>query len=268
MALGNEKFLPIPASLMESLHAKASSTGQSGPLAGSNTPNSIPSHHISKIIRPDRAADTDIDAHEVITIMASPLPPINPPPSLIHHHHHHHHPRHPSSSGQSKNSITSSSSLHSHPDDQSHPTYASAQSANTSLHSFDTRTAPESSQVPGHPSTHSNWSSNSNSILTQSPRVAPLVLRDRAFSTVSNASTTSSVKRKALPTTISPIALRYSSGEYLSQTLEEPDAAYTRTYSDDSPTIYQFPATASAQAFAPAGLSRNSSQRYDLTLSN
>jgi hypothetical protein len=193
--------------------------------------------------------------------MASPSNPTLPPPSplLIQHTPTRHYLPRLSTCGYLEASIASSASLHTHPDDQSYPSHASAPSA-TNLHHSDTRVAPESSQLPQIPS-NPPLSSNSHNNIIKDQRIAPLKVRDRSLSTVSTTSTTSSVKRKALPTNISPLALRYSTGEYLSSTLEEPDAPFNRTYSDDSPTIYQFPATASAQAFTP-DLSRNSSQRY------
>jgi hypothetical protein len=112
-----------------------------------------------------------------------------------------------------------------------------------------------------HPSTNSPPSARE--LQQQQPSAIPsLIVRDRALSSLSTTSSTSSspVKRKALPPNISPLALRYSSGEHLASTLEEPESPFIRPYSVDSPTLYEFP-NRSSKAFAPATLSRHNSQR-------
>ncbi|KAI0111765.1 hypothetical protein F4814DRAFT_423532 [Daldinia grandis] len=52
-----------------------------------------------------------------------------------------------------------------------------------------------------------------------------------------------SIRRKPLSSTASPIATRYSSGEYLaiSKGLPGPDQRFSRSFSVDSPTVYEFP---------------------------
>ncbi|KAH9903914.1 hypothetical protein F4778DRAFT_72206 [Xylariomycetidae sp. FL2044] len=52
-----------------------------------------------------------------------------------------------------------------------------------------------------------------------------------------------SIRRKPLSSTASPIATRYSSGEYLSivKDLPRPEQRYSRSFSVDSPTVYDFP---------------------------
>ncbi|KAK8048942.1 hypothetical protein PG994_010672 [Apiospora phragmitis] len=52
-----------------------------------------------------------------------------------------------------------------------------------------------------------------------------------------------SIRRKPLSKTASPIVSRYSSGEYLAVTrdLERPEQRYSRSFSLDSPTVYEFP---------------------------
>ncbi|CAJ2512820.1 Uu.00g009390.m01.CDS01 [Anthostomella pinea] len=50
------------------------------------------------------------------------------------------------------------------------------------------------------------------------------------------------IRRKPLSSTASPIATRYSSGEYLAiVNLPRPDHRYDRSFSVDSPTVYHFP---------------------------
>ncbi|KAI8629427.1 hypothetical protein F5Y19DRAFT_432864 [Xylariaceae sp. FL1651] len=53
-----------------------------------------------------------------------------------------------------------------------------------------------------------------------------------------------SIRRKPLSSTASPIATRYSSGEYLAtivKNLPRPDQRFDRSFSVDSPTVYEFP---------------------------
>ncbi|KAK7969614.1 Intracellular protein transport-like protein [Apiospora saccharicola] len=52
-----------------------------------------------------------------------------------------------------------------------------------------------------------------------------------------------SIRRKPLSSTASPIVSRYSSGAYLSLTraLPRPEQRYSRSFSLDSPTVYEFP---------------------------
>ncbi|KAJ8123151.1 hypothetical protein ONZ43_g829 [Nemania bipapillata] len=52
------------------------------------------------------------------------------------------------------------------------------------------------------------------------------------------------IRRKPLSATASPIATRYSSGEYLAsvvKSLPRPEQRYDRSFSVDSPTVYEFP---------------------------
>jgi hypothetical protein len=52
------------------------------------------------------------------------------------------------------------------------------------------------------------------------------------------------IRRKPLSSTASPIATRYSSGEYLAsvvKSLPRPEQRYDRSFSVDSPTVYEFP---------------------------
>jgi hypothetical protein len=80
-----------------------------------------------------------------------------------------------------------------------------------------------------------------------------LTIRSRGFSTASSNSS-SSVRRKPLPLTASPLATRFSSGEHLAATLELPEQTFVRPYSVDSPTLYEFPSK-SAIPFSPARFS-------------
>ncbi|KAI1155256.1 hypothetical protein F4825DRAFT_85952 [Nemania diffusa] len=57
-------------------------------------------------------------------------------------------------------------------------------------------------------------------------------------------SATRPIRRKPLSATASPIATRYSSGEYLAsvvKSLPRPEQRYDRSFSVDSPTVYEFP---------------------------
>jgi hypothetical protein len=75
------------------------------------------------------------------------------------------------------------------------------------------------------------------------PRLPSLSIRDRGLSIASSTSSTSSVRRKPLPLTASPLATRYSSADHLTGTLELPEQDFIRPYSVDSPTLYDFPPT-------------------------
>ncbi|KAI0526012.1 hypothetical protein F5B22DRAFT_588756 [Xylaria bambusicola] len=58
------------------------------------------------------------------------------------------------------------------------------------------------------------------------------------------ASPVQSIRRKPLSATASPIATRYSSGEHLAsvvKSLPRPEQRYDRSFSVDSPTVYEFP---------------------------
>lgn len=57
------------------------------------------------------------------------------------------------------------------------------------------------------------------------------------------------IRRKPLSLTASPIATRYSSGEYMSHAkdLPRPEQRYDRAWSVDSPTVYEFPPQAHAE---------------------
>ncbi|KAI1259795.1 hypothetical protein F5Y18DRAFT_287253 [Xylariaceae sp. FL1019] len=123
--------------------------------------------------------------------------------------HQQHHP-HPSLSALSETSRASS-------DVSSHAPFPSFTDYSPSLNSFPT---PLSS--------------------VSSPRNAKgLALNNRA--TISAAQP---IRRKPLSSTASSIATRYSSGEYLasaSRDLPRPDQRYDRSFSLDSPTVYEFP---------------------------
>lgn len=59
---------------------------------------------------------------------------------------------------------------------------------------------------------------------------------------LSTASTSSFVKRKPLPTSASPLATRFSSGEHLPPALLPPvDLQFTRSFAEDSPTLHENP---------------------------
>ncbi|KAJ2897331.1 uncharacterized protein MKZ38_004794 [Zalerion maritima] len=71
-------------------------------------------------------------------------------------------------------------------------------------------------------------------------------------------SPTSAIKRKPLSKTASPLATRFSSGDYLvavSKNYQRPEQRFSRAYSVDSPTIYDFD-VASPAAVAAASISK------------
>ncbi|KAK9425117.1 hypothetical protein SUNI508_03257 [Seiridium unicorne] len=60
------------------------------------------------------------------------------------------------------------------------------------------------------------------------------------------------IRRKPLSSSASPIAIRYSSGEYLTiaQGLPRPEQRYSRSFSVDSPTVYEFQPAATIETIA------------------
>jgi hypothetical protein len=94
-------------------------------------------------------------------------------------------------------------------------------------------------------------------------QIPPLSIRSRAETLSSPLATTSSspVRRKPLPATASPLATRYSSGEHLAANLEQPQQTFSRPYSVDSPTLYEFPPTAKIPSGA-AGYTEQSLSMY------
>ena len=69
-----------------------------------------------------------------------------------------------------------------------------------------------------------------------------------AASTSPAAFTNRPIKRKPLSATASPLATQYSSGDYLmiSSDLPKPETRFSRSFSVDSPTLYEFPERAAA----------------------
>ncbi|KAI1119638.1 hypothetical protein F5Y14DRAFT_10445 [Nemania sp. NC0429] len=127
---------------------------------------------------------------------------------------HQQHPHHPSLSALSE---TSSASTHVSPFPSlpPHPSYAAA-------------------DQPPPPLTLPVLPSVSNARNTKG-----LVLSGRASAPVARP-----IRRKPLSSTASPIATRYSSGEYLAnvvKSLPRPEQRYDRSFSVDSPTVYEFP---------------------------
>lgn len=94
-------------------------------------------------------------------------------------------------------------------------------------------------------------------------QLPPLSIRSRAETLSSPSLTTSSspVRRKPLPKTASPLATRYSSGEHLAATLQRPEQTFSRPYSIDSPTLYEFPPTSQIPS-APASEAEQSLSMY------
>ncbi|KAM0614916.1 hypothetical protein ACHAO3_004764 [Verticillium nonalfalfae] len=63
---------------------------------------------------------------------------------------------------------------------------------------------------------------------------------------------TNIIKRKPLSSTASPLATRFSEGAAtLSIHLPKPETRFSRAYSVDSPTLYEYPAAASEHSLAP-----------------
>ncbi|TVY50076.1 hypothetical protein LOCC1_G000086 [Lachnellula occidentalis] len=120
----------------------------------------------------------------------------------------------------------------SEPSDLTHPSHSHP-------HPIDTRPA---STIAASPQTQQGENHR--------PRAPSVSLRDRGLS-ISSISSSSTLRRKPLPTTASPLAIRFSSGEHLAATLELPEQPFTRPYSVDSPTLHEFPPT-NRLPFAPA----------------
>jgi hypothetical protein len=125
----------------------------------------------------------------------------------------------------------------------------------------DTSHASEPSDLPStiHPA---NSPANNHPTNTRE-QLPPLSIRSRAETLSSPSSTTSSspVRRKPLPKTASPLATRYSSGEHLAATLERPEQTFSRPYTIDSPTLYEFPPTSKTPS-APASEAEQSLSTY------
>ncbi|KAL2067488.1 hypothetical protein VTL71DRAFT_1913 [Oculimacula yallundae] len=98
------------------------------------------------------------------------------------------------------------------------------------------------------------------------PRNPSVSVRSRTatLSSVTSTSSTSSspVRRKPLPSTASPLATRFSSGEHLVATLQPPDQNYVRPYSVDSPTLHDFPPTPKTFPYSPAVHTVQQSSRF------
>lgn len=127
------------------------------------------------------------------------------------------HPHHPSLSALSETS-SASSHVYSFPSFPSHPSYAADQPP-----------------PPPPPLTLPVVPSVSNARNTKG-----LVLGGRAVSVP----VARPIRRKPLSSTASPIATRYSSGEYLAsvvKNLPRPEQRYDRSFSVDSPIVYEFP---------------------------
>jgi hypothetical protein len=125
----------------------------------------------------------------------------------------------------------------------------------------DTSHASEPSDLPS--SIHPANSPPENAPANTREQFPSLSIRSRAETLSSPSSTTSSspVRRKPLPATASPLATRYSSGEHLAANLERPEQTFSRPYSIDSPTLYEFPPTSKISS-APAGDAKRSLSTY------
>jgi len=107
----------------------------------------------------------------------------------------------------------------------------------------DTTHAAEQSDLPS--SIHPTNSPPEKPQTNDRDQIASRPIRSRAETLASPSSKTSSspVRRKPLPATASSLATRFSSGGHLVATLEQPEQTFTRPYSVDSPTLYEFPPT-------------------------
>ncbi|KAI0544884.1 hypothetical protein F4679DRAFT_563351 [Xylaria curta] len=147
--------------------------------------------------------------------MSADIPPFQQPPlmaSAATTHHHHHHP------SLSALSETSSASTPGFP----FPTFPSYADKPLPL---DPRASVSASPPPPPVSSSRNTKG--------------LVLNGRNSSPASQP-----IRRKPLSSTASSIATRYSSGEHLAsvvKTLRRPEQRYDRSFSVDSPTVYEFP---------------------------
>lgn len=103
----------------------------------------------------------------------------------------------------------------------------------------------------GHPDTDSSPISHPHSPSNQS--------RSRAVSSASSTySTSSAIRRKPVPLSATQRVVR--SPDLLESTLEAPEDVFSRQYSLDSPTLYEFPAS-SKTPFAPASSAKNRHSR-------
>lgn len=126
----------------------------------------------------------------------------------------------------------------------------SSRNLNPSAQESDTPSASDASDLHIHTQTPYYPSST---VADTSPRnhqgIPPSTIRSRT-DTISSISSTVSLplRRKPLPVTASPLATRFSSGQYLASALEAPleipKHSFERPYSVDSPTLHEFPPTA------------------------
>ncbi|CAL3970917.1 unnamed protein product [Diplocarpon coronariae] len=113
---------------------------------------------------------------------------------------------------------------------------------------YDSYSSDFDSYPPSSDNTHTRTISHTPIDSRTRPRNPPVSVRSRAetLSSVASedSSSSSSVRRKPLPSTASPLATRFWSGESLAATLQPPGQPSDRPYSVDSPTLHEFPPTA------------------------
>ncbi|KAI1430138.1 hypothetical protein F5Y12DRAFT_722187 [Xylaria sp. FL1777] len=149
------------------------------------------------------------------------LPSQEPPFMAATTHHHHHHPDHPHHHQQQ----------HQH---QQHPSLSALSETSTasthvsfSAFPFYADQPPPLSNPPAPPVSGSR---NTKGLVLNNGRVS--------------GPPTQPIRRKPLSSTASPIATRYSSAEHLAsvvKSLPRPEQRYDRSFSVDSPTVYEFP---------------------------
>ncbi|KAI0408938.1 hypothetical protein F4802DRAFT_616720 [Xylaria palmicola] len=138
------------------------------------------------------------------------------------HQHQHQHRYTPSLSALSQTSVVSETA-----------------SASSAVSPFPPLPAYADQSSPPSPSQHSPRASVSSSRHSRNTKGLVLNARD-------SGPPTQPIRRKPLSLTASAIATRYSSGEYLAsvvKSLPRPEQRYDRSFSVDSPTVYEFPAT-------------------------
>ncbi|CAG8949344.1 hypothetical protein HYFRA_00004970 [Hymenoscyphus fraxineus] len=151
-----------------------------------------------------------------------------------------------STSSDDRSSVgTSDTSFASHPEYSRYSSHQLTQPTDT----FPTFPLPATSHSNRYSASHAYSQPQRNS-KHRNPSLTSAQQRSRAQSSASSVST-SSVRRKPLPANASPLATRFSTGDYLVgnsfQTLNDlpelPEPTYPRPYSIDSPTLHEFPPT-------------------------
>ncbi|KAH7026553.1 uncharacterized protein B0I36DRAFT_330884 [Microdochium trichocladiopsis] len=120
---------------------------------------------------------------------------------------------------------------------------------------------PHHHQQQHSPPQHTADSPSHDSVPGQHPSrtIGKLVLDNTTRPTTPTRPPSTVIRRKPVSSTASPIATRYSSGSYLASSRNSsssvPAARFSRSFSVDSPTVYEFPESASIDTVAGLGIS-------------